>query len=77
MLNYYSFRTHEEYIAAVKEGAKVALEVDGEAFISSPKMAEEIAKEWQKEYEEGLCIALYGVRPIAGKYCCYEAYRIK
>lgn len=76
MLNYYSFRTHEEYLAAVKESAKVELEVTGEAFILSPDMVQEIAKEWQKEYENKRCSALYGVRPIPGKYNCYEAYRI-
>lgn len=76
MLNYYSFRTHEEYLAAVKESAKVALEVEGEAFILSPKIAEEIAAEWKEEYENGLCSSLYGVRPIAGRYSKYEAYRI-
>ena len=43
MLNYYSFRTHKEYLMAVKEGAKVELEVTGEAYIILPKMAKEIA----------------------------------
>lgn len=76
MLNYYSFRTHGEYLTAVKEGAKVELEVNGEASIPSAKMAEEIAREWQKEYEDKLCPALYGVRPIQGRYNRYEAYRI-
>lgn len=76
MLNYYDFRTHEEYLAAVKLGAKVELEVTGEAYILSPRMAEEIAKEWQKEYEEGISSALYGVRPIPGSFNRYEAYQI-
>ena len=76
MLNYYSFRTHKEYLMAVKEGAKVELEVTGEAYIISPKMAKEIAEEWREEYENGISLALYDVRPIPGAYNRYEAYRI-
>lgn len=76
MLNYYSFRTHKEYLAAVKEGAKVELEVTGEATILSPQMAKEIEDDWRNEYEEGYSLALYGVRPIPGSYHLYEAYRI-
>ena len=76
MINYYSFNSHEEYLTAVKEGAKVTLEVDGEASIISPKMAEEIAREWREEYDSGLCSSLYGVRPVPGKIHRYEAYKI-
>lgn len=71
MLNYYSFRSHEEYLAAVQLGAKVELEVTGEANILSPEMAERIVAQWR---EEGICDT--GLRRIEGTYHRYETYRI-
>lgn len=55
---------------------ETALEVEGQAVITSSRMVREINEKWAKEYRLGICRSLWGVRPADGTTHLYEAYQI-
>lgn len=56
--------------------AAVALEVEGQAIITSSCIVKAITEKWAEEYRLGICRSLWGVRPVEGKPLLYEAYKI-